>query len=73
MQALLIIAAFAIGFAAVGTLVGYGLGRFVPGYYRGVFSEGLRPDFNPPTLASVWVVLKDCCLVRLLERQSLSS
>ncbi len=46
-QALLIIAAFAIGFAAVGTLVGYGLGRFVPGYYRGVFSEGLRPDFNP--------------------------
>ncbi len=40
MRALMIIAAFGIGIAAVGTLVGCGLGRFVPDYYRGVISGG---------------------------------
>jgi hypothetical protein len=46
-RALTIIAAFGIGFAVVGTLVGYGLGTFAPDYYRGVVSGGRQPNFNP--------------------------
>jgi hypothetical protein len=42
-----LIAAFGAGFAVAGTLVGYGLGTFLPGYYRGVFLGGRQPDFNP--------------------------
>jgi hypothetical protein len=41
------IAAFGIGCAVVGALAGYGLGTFVPGYYRSVFSGGQEPNFNP--------------------------
>ncbi len=48
-QVTTIIAAVAILFGTAGTLVGYGLGRFVPGYYRGVFADeaGPNPNLNP--------------------------
>lgn len=32
---------------AVGTAVGYGLGRFNPGYYRAVFVHGKDTEFDP--------------------------
>jgi hypothetical protein len=33
--------------AIVGTALGFTLGRFVPAYYRSVFSRGNSPDFDP--------------------------
>ncbi len=30
-----------------GGLVGFGLGRFFPNYYRNIFSNGNAPDFDP--------------------------
>lgn len=38
----------ATGFlGAVGTAIGYGLGRFNPGYYRAVYVNGKDPEFDP--------------------------
>jgi hypothetical protein len=34
-------------FGAAGCLVGYLLGRFVPGYHRAVFRNGSAPAFDP--------------------------
>src|SRR5579859_1943557 len=34
-------------FAAIGASVGYGLGTFVPGYYRSVFRSAREPWFDP--------------------------
>ncbi len=34
-------------FALGGALIGYGLGVVAPGYYRGVFSSGREPWFDP--------------------------
>lgn len=36
-----------IAFAAIGATVGYLLGRFAPNYYRGVFTGGDSPTFDP--------------------------
>ena len=33
--------------AALGCGIGYGLGRFIPGYYRSVFDRGTDPQFDP--------------------------
>jgi hypothetical protein len=43
----LIIALSAIAFAAGGGLLGYGLGVWAPGYYRGTWPGGRRPEFDP--------------------------
>lgn len=42
-----IIAGAALGFGAVGGLVGATLGPVAPAYYRGIFQGGDQPDFDP--------------------------
>jgi len=42
-----IIIASSLGFAAGGGGVGYALARVAPSYYRGVFSGGDAPGFDP--------------------------
>lgn len=34
-------------FTAVGGIIGFGLGRFVPNYYRQIVRDGRAPDFDP--------------------------
>lgn len=46
-KAISVVLVAALAFAAVGTLIGAGLGSFCPGYYRAVFRDGDSPDFNP--------------------------
>lgn len=46
-KAVLTIVVCALSFSVLGGLGGYVLGRFMPGYYRGVFSGGESPDFDP--------------------------
>lgn len=36
-----------IGFTLLGGAIGYSLGRFLPSYYRSIFSAGRYPDFDP--------------------------
>jgi len=36
-----------LAFALGGGLIGYALGAIVPGYFRGVFSSGREPWFDP--------------------------
>jgi hypothetical protein len=45
-RALLIIGVCSALFAGIGAGVGWTLGTFVPGYYRGVSSGGERPGFS---------------------------
>lgn len=47
LHALAVLLGFAAAFAVVGTLVGFGLGVFNPGYYRSLLPGGSSPDFNP--------------------------
>ena len=42
-----IIVASAVCFAVLGGLLGFALGRAVPGYYRSMFFGGNRPEFDP--------------------------
>jgi hypothetical protein len=42
-----IVAATTVLGAIVGAALGFTLGRFVPAYYRSVFSRGNSPDFDP--------------------------
>jgi hypothetical protein len=46
-RAILVVAVCSIAGAAIGTGVGYSLGRFAPAYYRSVFREGNAPGFDP--------------------------
>ncbi len=46
-KAYLIIFTSALGFAILGGLIGYGLGRLVPNYYRSVYERGHAPGFDP--------------------------
>jgi hypothetical protein len=46
-RAFAVVALCATVFAGGGTLVGYLVGLFAPGYYRAVLSGGGQPDFNP--------------------------
>jgi hypothetical protein len=46
-RVLVILSLFGLVFAFGGGLVGLALGRFMPGYYRGIVSGGRMPDFNP--------------------------
>lgn len=46
-KALLIIVGLTAVSGALGCLGGFLLGTFNPGYYRGVFGAGDRPDFDP--------------------------
>lgn len=46
-RAFLIIAASVVTFAAGGGLIGYALAVLAPAYYRGVFTNGRQPWFNP--------------------------
>jgi hypothetical protein len=46
-RALAVVALCGLAFALAGTAIGYGLGTFAPDYYRGVFRDGQRSDFNP--------------------------
>jgi hypothetical protein len=43
----LIIVSSGVAFALAGGLVGYSLGAFAPGYYRGVYGSGREPWFDP--------------------------
>jgi hypothetical protein len=43
----LIIILSGLAFALGGALIGYTLAVYLPGYYRGVFSTGREPWFNP--------------------------
>jgi hypothetical protein len=43
----LIIALSAAAFPTCGGLIGYTLGVYAPAYYRGVFSAGRQPWFDP--------------------------
>ncbi len=43
---LCVFASVALG-ALTGALMGAGIGTFLPGYYRSVFSNGKSPDFDP--------------------------
>lgn len=42
-----IIIASAVGFGSGGAAIGYALARMAPSYYRGVFSNGESPGFDP--------------------------
>jgi hypothetical protein len=43
----LIVISSTLAFGLVGMMIGYALGAAMPGYYRGVFSNGNAPDFDP--------------------------
>ena len=47
LQAVLLVVTCTAAGALIGTSIGYGLGRFAPGYYRSVFRNGNAPDFDP--------------------------
>lgn len=46
-KALLTVIASSVAFSVIGGVAGYSLGKFAPGYYRGVFSNGESPQFDP--------------------------
>jgi hypothetical protein len=46
-KAFLVVVASSVVFAAIGGIIGYGIGSYMPGYYRSVFENGSRADFNP--------------------------
>ncbi|MBM3969911.1 MAG: hypothetical protein FJ302_08620 [Planctomycetes bacterium] len=46
-KALSLIIASAIAFTLIGGVVGFGLGRFVPNYYRTIARDGDAPGFDP--------------------------
>jgi hypothetical protein len=46
-KAFLVVVASAIVFATIGGTIGYVIGTQMPGYYRSVFVNGDRADFNP--------------------------
>src|SRR5262245_26177063 len=46
-RALAVLLGVAVLLGAVGTAIGYGLGRFNPGYYRAIFAHGHNPEFDP--------------------------
>jgi len=46
-KALSIVLVATLAFAAIGTVIGVGLGTLCPDYYRTVFRGGDSPNFNP--------------------------
>ena len=46
-QAFTLVLATTLAFTAIGGLIGFLLGRFLPNYYRSIFIQGREPDFDP--------------------------
>ncbi|RYF45655.1 MAG: hypothetical protein EOO38_15625, partial [Cytophagaceae bacterium] len=46
-KGILTVAASTLLFTPLGALIGWLLGVYVPGYYRGLYLEGNSPEFDP--------------------------